>query len=224
MKPDYEERLRAIQEVALELPGFTVPIGRQEQELGLWAGIFIQTTWQRDSGRDLLPVWHLINEKLTLEPKRYFDEYQKNRMQIDASDIHTEGPVTEAHARSAWMNYFRTAEHWKHTATRLPFFIEKYDLSRKMWCAHTTAMRWGLTQHRQTLRAQDVPLAERSFWRGWVRFVLWHEKIAPPTVDFVMRPFLTRTMPMHSPLVQKPRHPFIRFISRLGENVDVIPE
>ena len=38
---------------------------------GLWAGIVAQTTWQQDSHRDRIPLWALVNYRLSVEPTAF---------------------------------------------------------------------------------------------------------------------------------------------------------
>src|SRR4051812_33686446 len=69
----YTARLGKIREIAARFPGRIAPAGHEYREMGLMAGIYMQTLWQHQSGRDELTIWYHVNATLTLAPRAYMD-------------------------------------------------------------------------------------------------------------------------------------------------------
>src|SRR5438045_4142099 len=94
--PDYNARLRAVAQLGRRFTG-----GFNDSGLGLFGSIYLQTDWQKNSGRDALPIWNLVNESLTLLPYECYRQYEVGP-----------GLVTESSntAAQAWVEYFRAAD------------------------------------------------------------------------------------------------------------------
>lgn len=223
----YDVRLQAVEELGKRFPGPISALGFKHRELGMWAGIFMQTLWQADSGRDRLSIWYLINQSLTLAPLAFYKEYRGNPdtfhtessyvRQNPTRDTHL-APLTQTDVAKAWKEVFKTHDYTrsliqsKNILKRLKGHGIRITLQRKLWKAHTTSMRHAIWQNLPLLRHADIPEEELKFWRGWVRFILFNEKVSPPTTDFFLKPFLDAAMPPHSPLDSSSqiRHPLLR--------------
>jgi hypothetical protein len=212
----YPARLAAIREVARRYPGRIANVGHQYREMGLVAGIYMQTQWQHESGRDELPIWFLVNEMLTLAPYAYMQEYQANPgLPCEQSPYALAHPTRSAavapiHIEDAcrtWKDYFRACDDVKRDlSSKNPLvrlrgaWNQRTVVNRKLWRAHTTAIRFALWQYRDEFAGVDVPEPELAFWRGWIKVVFLSEKISPSTTDLLLKPFLTLAMPPCSPL------------------------
>ncbi len=196
----YPKRLEAVRELGKLFPGFLLPLGHKHRSLGLFAGIYLQTKWQYDSHRDEIPLWFFVNQSLTLAPLAYAKEflvdantseskYVKNHQTRDVSHA----PITQDDTCRAWKTYFQACT--KNASS--------VQLSRLLWKAHTTAIRFSLWQYASEFEDAHVPKEEIAFWQGWIRLVLGLETIAPFTNDVLLQPLLSLTMPRTSPLGDK---------------------
>jgi hypothetical protein len=204
--PDYAARLWAVTQLGRRFPGVknsrrsgATASSAMPEDLGLFAGIYLQTKWQQDSGRDAWAIWHVVNESLTLVPYECYREYSANSV--------PPVPVREDIARRAWKEYFRTADRVAilQKSPRLfgrvkGFVLARFLLPRKLWRAHVLSMRQAIVQNRELLSKPMAPAEELAFWRGWVRFVMVSGLLAPPTTDFVLGALLEAAMPPHAPL------------------------
>lgn len=207
MYPDYTPRLEAVTKMARHFPGIRLSRRKRDstlsEEVGLFAGIYIQTRWQQQSGRHKLLIWHLVNESLTLIPYKYYLEYTKGQNNVQT-------PVHETQLRHAWEQYFYLADRVL-TLERSNLFSEGFKawllarivLPRKLWSAHMLSMRSALSHHKELFMTAEVPAEERGFWRGWVRFVLASGRLGVPTTEFVLGRFLQAIMPTHGPLTEE---------------------
>jgi hypothetical protein len=193
----YDQHLHAVRQLGRLFPGYRSKLGHEHRELGLFAGIYLQTRWQRDSGRDRLPHWARVNESLTLAPYAYALEFLADPEESpqESAYVHANptrdaaaAPVTQLDTCRAWKAYFRAA------ATGAP----KRALRRALWHAHTTSMRHALWQHEAELAAAEVPPSELAFWRGWCAVVFELEPSGLPTTDLLLEPLLGLTMPAGS--------------------------
>lgn len=190
----YDQRLEAVRELGRLFPGYRSKLGWANRRLGLFAGVYLQTRWQRDSGRDEVPHWSLVNQGLTLGAHAYALEYLADPDQPPAESAYVRAhptrdpacaPVTQADTCRAWKAYFRAAMAG----------ARKSELRRLLWRAHTTTIRHALWQYEAELARADVPAAEVRFWRTWINVVFGMERPAPPTTDVVLRPLLALAMP-----------------------------
>jgi len=190
----YDQRLQAVRELGRMFPGYQSRLGYTNRRLGLFAGIYLQTRWQRNTGRDEVPHWSLVNQGLTLAAHAYALEYLAEPDARDEDSRYVaahptrdaaRAPVTQVDVCRAWKAYFHAAA----TGAR------KAELRRLLWRAHTIAIRHAVWHFEPELARADVPAAEVGFWRRWVTLVLGMERPAPPTTDLVLRPLLALAMP-----------------------------
>src|SRR5439155_16428876 len=69
-EPPYAKRLQILGALAARYPG-RVERGSAIGKYGLWAGIVVQTAWQKNSGRDRILLWSEMNRHLSVEPSTY---------------------------------------------------------------------------------------------------------------------------------------------------------
>lgn len=212
----YPRRLDAVKQVAHRFPGRLRPGASPYRDLGLLAGIYLQTKWQMDSGRDALSIWFLVNQSLTLAPLVYSQEYEANPHQPceQSNYVRTyptrdpdRAPLTQVATCRAWKEYFRASDAAaadlasEDPRRRLKGgWLQRTKVTQLLWDAHNTAIRHSIWQYAEEFTKVPVPEEELSFWRGWIRLVFFSEKVAPSTTDLLLRPFLVATMPERSPL------------------------
>jgi hypothetical protein len=221
-KARYEERLRAIREVARRFPG------RADADcgLGLWAGVYLQTKWQKDSGREDLRVWNLVNANLTVAPLAYAREYSRNSAL----------KPNELSGAKVWKDFFGCQDsaaalcRSDRRADRIRGILRmRFIVPRKFWRAHNASIALAVREHFEIFRDAPPPKEELAFWSGWIRFLVFCEMISPPTTDFVLRRFLTAAMPPTSPLggagdriQDQPllRRVFLNAVAAIGNSAD----
>ncbi len=181
--PEYPERLRMVRELARNIPG----VRYRKTPLGLFAGIYLQTQWQLESGRNSIPHWYLVNEMLTAAPYHYYRDFR--------ADTESEYVPRDARLRKLWYRYFREAEEiqkrYRVRSLLLPFFL---------WQAHTSSMKFVIAENPILLTGKDITKEEFAFWKNWVRFILLGRYVPIPTTVSIVGPVLSHTMPTCSPL------------------------
>ena len=189
--PDYAARMDLIDELGARHPGYISAFGFSFRTHGLWGGIAIQTQWQQATLRDALPIWHRVNESLTVEPHGYSTSYAAGEP----------CPANDAVCQ-AWYDYFAEADFNGPAG-----FLHRLDprwigAQQKLWRAHNLAVERALSVHADEIESSldDTPAEEADFWRGWVATVPWLEVSLQPTFDFVIQPISDRFFPDLGPL------------------------
>ncbi len=159
----YSARIQRAEALARRYPGAP---GRY----GLWAGIIVQTHWQRDSRRDRIPLWSLVNFELSVAPSSCASH--------------------RSSACRAWIRYFRA----ERQGLRGP------ALQRVIWSAHTAAIVDGLRTNRRTLAGTRTTTLERNFWASWIEVVFVLAALNFPTDSAAAVPASNLLMPRCSPL------------------------
>ena len=159
----YSARIQKAEALARRYPGAP---GRY----GLWAGIIVQTRWQRDSRRDRIPLWSLVNFELSVAP---------------SSCASLRSPACRA-----WIRYFRA----ERQGLRGP------ALQRVIWSAHTAAIVDGLRANRRALAGTRTTTLERNFWASWIEVVFVLAALNFPTDSAAAVPASNLLMPRCSPL------------------------
>lgn len=229
----YEIRLSAVRKIAQRFPGLIDVAGHEHRGLGLWAGIYLQTKWQKESGRERLHLWHVVNANLTLVPLAYCEEYL-----LDPALAHDESPYVRSHPAHdvtcrAWKNYFKAQDEAlslrrsKRRSERAKGLLRmRFSVPRKFWRAHNASIAQAFWQHHDEFTASPLPKEELAFWSGWIRLLIFCEKISPPTTDLVLMPFLNAVMPPTSPLGEdwrikdQPlfRRTFLKMVAYIGRS------
>jgi hypothetical protein len=167
----YAKRLQILEALAARYPGRVEP-SQPLGKYGLWAGILVQTTWQRDSHRDRIPLWSLMNQHLSVEPTTYATELERARGVRDPQALCASSPSTSpAGVCEAWMRYLIGAKQGLPAPTLL----------RLLWRAHTTAIAYALGAQRQAFERVRTTTLERNFWGGWVEIVFLLDAAHFPT-------------------------------------------
>jgi hypothetical protein len=165
--PPYTKRLKILESLAVRYPGL-VESGSSFGKYGLWAGIVVQTTWQKSSGRDRIPLWSLINRHLSIEPSSYAALLEKAGSR-DPYALCAARPPSDV--CEDWMRYLIGAKQ------KLP----APTLLRLLWRAHTTAIVYGLRSQRRALDAVRTTTLERNFWASWIEIVFLLQAAQFPT-------------------------------------------
>jgi len=166
--PPYAKRLQILEALAARYPGHVErgsPIGRY----GLWAGIVMQTTWQKNSGRDRIGLWSLVNRHLSVEPSTYAGLLEKAGSNRDPRVLCAS--THPADVCEAWLRYLVAAKQGLPAPTLL----------RLLWHAHTTAIVYGLRAQRQLFDRVRTTTLERNFWGSWIEIVFLLEAAHFPT-------------------------------------------
>lgn len=173
----YPERIDLVEALAREYPG-VIEDGHPLGDLGLWAGIHLQTEWQDESGRNAIPHWRLMNYGLSVEPTIYAREYEAaaeiagaGAEAVCASSPYARvdpGPGTDDPAISrvdvceAWTAYFIAATDGTAAA----------ELQALMWDAHTMALINRLREVRGELDESRAGTPEEfNLWANWIETV-----------------------------------------------------
>jgi hypothetical protein len=212
----YPNRLKAILEIARRYPGRVSSAGHQYRELGLLAGIYMQTLWQHESGRDELSIWYYVNYNLTLAPWMYMQEHLKNPKEPYDQSFWVKTHPTRDAARApirtvdhcaAWKDYFKSCDEAEADLKSMNplrkirgMYNRRVTVNKKLWKAHTTSIRYSLWQYADQFAQPGIPEGELAFWRGWIKLVFLCEKISPSTTDLLLKPMLNMAMPPCSPL------------------------
>jgi hypothetical protein len=187
---NYPERLEMIVNLGRRYPGFVADAGGTYRDIGLWAGIAIQTAWQMDSGRMALPLWERVNYSLTVIPFELAKRYERGEQCPD--DL-----------CRAWYDYFQIAAEPRRNRD-VPYWRDESwrRAQRTLWTAHERSVDFAREQYKpaidEALRA--TPDQEKYFWLGWVRTVPALALGIQPTFDEAIARRSSELFPRCSPL------------------------
>jgi 1,4-dihydroxy-2-naphthoate octaprenyltransferase len=190
----YEARLAGVETLGRAFPGHvSVWDVSSTRELGLWGGIYLQTAWQQESGRDRVPLWRLINTLLTVWPSALAKVFAHEAEAIDCAReamklTRRDGEIpTAVEACESWQEYFLAVE------SRASFL----GAQRLLWKAHTTTLRMGLEVWSDvlSLSRSALPVDEGDFWAGWASFVFDLERVVFPTYGSAIGPVNENCLP-----------------------------
>ena len=200
----YDERLDLALALGARHPGKVAP-GAPLAEYGLWAGIFVQSSWQKDSGREDNPLWNLMNASLTVEPSIYAAELEAAAPGADAEALCGSSAYVLAHPTpavpgpsidradqcEAWMRYFLGGSQGLPATT----------LQSLMWDAHSASLMHTARVDREALdRAGAQAPLEYNFWTSWMELTILLDAIDFPTSGAETAPVARDLMPRCSPL------------------------
>jgi hypothetical protein len=230
----YDERLDLVEALGARYPGKVAP-GAILAEDGLWAGIFVQSRWQRDSGRENVPLWNLLNASLTVEPSIYAAELEAAAPGADAEALCGSSAYVLAHPTpavpgpsidrtsqcEAWMRYFLGSRQGLPATT----------LQSLIWDAHTASLMHTARVDREALdRAGAGAPLEYNFWASWMEITILLDAIDFPTSGAETAPVARDLMPPCSPLGTPgcqltvadlgPRLPFIAALAQRPASLD----
>ena len=183
----YAQRLQILEALSARYPGQVErgsPLGR----FGLWAGIVVQTTWQKDSGRDRIALWSLVNRHLSVEPSMYAALLEKAGSNRDPRSLCA--TTRPADVCEGWLRYLISARQGLPAPTLL----------RLLWQAHTAAIVYGLRSQRHLLDRVRTTTLERNFWGSWIEIVFLLEAERFPTDATTSMRASKLLMPPCSPL------------------------
>lgn len=171
----YDERLARLAALGSRFPGDAPPPG-------LFGGLIVQTRWQRDSGRDDVPLWSIVNDSLTNQPAdiaaRYDAAAARDRSHVCDGEP-AGAPAGPVDACRAWVAYFGASDAYR-AGEPLPFvrrgiatYHRPHDvLQSLLWSAHSTSIAARVAERRADLEAgaRGVPV-EFRFWANWIDVV-----------------------------------------------------
>jgi hypothetical protein len=166
----YAKRLQILEALATRYPGHLEP-SQPLGKYGLWAGILVQTTWQKNSHRDRIPLWSIMNQHLSVEPTTYATELELAGKVRDPHVLCASRPSANSTVCEAWMRYLIGAKQGLAAPTLL----------RLLWHAHTTAIVYALRTQRQAFDRVRTTTLERRFWASWIEIVFLLEASQFPT-------------------------------------------
>jgi hypothetical protein len=185
--PPYAKRLQILEALAARYPG-GVETGALLGKYGLWAGIVVQTTWQKNSRRDRIPLWSIVNRHLSVEPSGYAALLEKAGPRADPRALCASSRPPDV--CEAWMRYLIGAKQGLPTPTLLQL----------LWHAHTTAIAYALRSQRQQFDGVRTTTLERNFWGSWIEIVFLLEAARFPTDALTSVRASRLLMPPCSPL------------------------
>lgn len=183
----YSKRLQILEALATRYPGH-VEAGNPYGKYGLWAGIVVQTTWQQRSHRDRIPLWGIVNYRLSVEPTSYAALLQRAGSKADPGSVCALS--LSADVCEAWVRYLTAARQNRPPATLL----------KLLWRAHTTAIVHALRTQRRRLVTVQTTTLERRFWASWIEIVFLLEASRFPTDGATSTRASALLMPPCSPL------------------------
>jgi hypothetical protein len=167
-RPSYAKRLTILENLAARYPGRVEP-GNPIGRYGLWGGIVVQTTWQKDSGRDRIVLWSAMNRHLSVEPSSYARLLERADPDPKAQALCSSTARPDVCA--AWLRYLIGARKGLPAPTLLTL----------LWRAHTTAIASALRSQRRLFASARTTSLERNFWASWVEIVFLLEAAHFPT-------------------------------------------
>jgi len=186
-RPPYAKRLQILEALATRYPG-QVEARNRYGKYGLWAGIFVQTEWQRRSQRDRIPLWAAMNYHLSVEPTTYAKLLEDAGSHPDPAKVcalSLSGDVCKG-----WVRYLTGAKQGLPPGTLL----------KLLWRAHTTAIVHALRTQRARFDAVKTTTLERHFWASWIEIVFLLEASRFPTDGATSARASALLMPPCSPL------------------------
>ena len=208
LQATYVERIQYIGDWGRRYPGYLPGDAGPLDDVGIVAGIMLQTTWQRDSGREMESIWAMVNAGLSVQPYRLSREYYRDGdldchhgafVSRHPTRDRARAPLTREDVCRAWRTYFVVSDlirHWRVGNDPAAQSIAQ----RCLWDAHTKSIVHELWQHESALQAEPLPEQERRFWANWIGMVFVLADIVYPTTASVNSLFSSRLMPDCSPL------------------------
>ncbi len=204
----YARRIEYVDDWGHRYPGDVPGSDEPLDDLGIVAGMMLQTTWQKDFGRDAEPMWRLINAGLTAQPYRLSLEFRQNgnvdcRRGPFVSDHPTRdvdrAPLTRGDVCRAWRAYFMVGDAIREAG--LGGGGVAHSIAQGcLWDAHTKSIVHELWQHRRELRGGGLAEQERRFWANWIGAVFTLAEGVYPTTAIENAFFSARLMPGCGPL------------------------
>lgn len=150
----------------------------EHESLGVLGGLYVQTHWQLVTHRDEIPAWNHINSYLTVKPRQFLLTYLEKGEDSCDTDL-----------CSTWLDYFQAEFNGYHRSAQ-----------HLLWKAHLASIFQAIEVKPGILNDEQVPLDERNFLKGWIRFVQAMAKIRLPTQERFIRRLSTPTLPQCAPL------------------------
>lgn len=203
-KTDYDQRLETVVRLGRRFPGVkdSGAGNRPIEQVGVWAGIYFQTSWQKATRRDTSAWWSILNYSLTQLPEKYAAEYESGVRAKDVPVTKGEAGVDENEVRRAWLGFFEASDRaqahardgdggglfdWLKTSRSEP--------QQAFWQAHCKSLAFAEKQYSAHLARNPDPAEERDLEQSWLGFVNVLDDVSFPTTAAYAEPILSSTMP-----------------------------
>lgn len=204
----YEKRLEMIIEMANEFPGYRNFGNSRDKKLGAMGGIFFQTQWQLNTGREHLQTWNKINTMLSVFPYYFSKNLNCNTNKYALNDNTT---LSLKDVCLAWTEYFEFAKVRRNPLTD-PLKIRKKRQLRKLWHAHGVSIKYALMNFHNEMISDDSE--EWYFWANWTSFVFLLEKLNFSTYPGIIKLIKKSLMPTCYPIDENACYYSQSFIKR----------
>jgi hypothetical protein len=168
-------------------PGF-INHQHHDRKLGALGGIYVQTKWQMQTGRNKIPAWSYINKYLTVKPYEYFLAYLTSDRRY----------CQRNQACLAWRDYFEFSDIRTHGLYGSA--SKRIEANRLLWRAHEASLSSALSENPNLFLLMKTPSPEKNYLEGWIRFVHVLASSHMPTSEFVIGLFARPSSPHCSPL------------------------
>jgi hypothetical protein len=202
LKTDYRDRLKTLIKLGERFPGVIEASPDKDDplaSLGVWAGLYMQTSWQKRSGRSESAWWNILNYSLSKQPEKYAAEYESGKL-VPPTEKRADGKLTENDVRQAWYTFFKACDDAKTTPLR-PGNLFKWLRASKdhpqkaLWDAHCKSLHLFEQEYGSTLKAKADPDKEQRLEQSWISFVDYLGEANFPTTSKYAQPILDNTMP-----------------------------
>jgi hypothetical protein len=191
----YRLRLKTVEKLGRRFPGTADAAKGADtlEQIGVWAGIHMQTNWQKRSGRAASAFWSVLNYSLSKLPEKYMDEYTSGQMKPpDGSP--------ESEVRQAWYAFFQASDEAQSVELRPHNAFEWLTLhndrpQQALWDAHCKSLHFAEHQWGEHLEKSPDPKKEAQLSQAWLGFVDHLGTANFPTTKKFAKPILERTMP-----------------------------
>ena len=182
--------------IAFLASNFNVEI--KSDPYGLWAGIMHQTRWQQKTKRDHISQWRFVNTTLTIEPYYYGREFEQpnpNCENVQIIEALQDPSLKQGRIKDcrAWFQYFA------YVKSSSP---QQNQAQQLMWKAHSQSITTARERFRVSFSygANDIPIKEYQFWKGWIDLVYLLEEANFPTTDFGTKLISNSLLPPCGPI------------------------
>jgi hypothetical protein len=202
LKTPYEDRLKTLIQLGERFPGVKEHDPDKDDPLaglGVFAGLYMQTSWQKRSGRDESAFWSILNHSLTKYPEKFAKEYEAGKF-VAPSKPRSDGKLTENDVRQAWHSFFKASDAAQARPLRPGNAVdwvkaEEDHPQKALWDAHCKSLHFFKQEYGDYLAAHKDPETEDDLEQSWFNVVDYLAEVNFPTTSKYAEPILSHTMP-----------------------------